>query len=272
MTRLFSGRALSAVTLFVASFATAACINVNVDKDADKSSKARDTSSKPEPTATAKTMGSGLTATAAIASSPTVSIAPSASPASSGAPAAGGAQRNVGVFTEVVISNGIEADLDIGPASPLTITGDDDVVGIVKTDVSGDTLTISLPSGSYQMKKPLVVHGTVARLTSLDASSGGIVHTKGLACEKLTLRGSSSGKLSPDGKCKAVDVKAESGAKIEADGLAADDVKVEASSGAHVNVQAKTSATGSASSGARVHVSGNPATKNIAASSGATVD
>lgn len=208
---------------------------------------------------------------------------PAAPPAGSGsatgsatAPAPSGATRTVGPFTEVHVGNALEADIDIGPAAPLQLTGDPAIVPLVITKVvasaTGNVLDISLPDGRHEMKERIKIHITMPALTAIEAGTSSVLVGNGITEDTFDAKVTTSAQVTLKGTCRVLAATAETSAKLDASGLECEEVKVSAATAADAKINALASATGSAATAARVHVTGNPKTKDIKTSTAATVD
>lgn len=209
------------------------------------------------------------TATAS-AKSPVFSGSPSAAP--SGSAAAGGAERPVGAFTKLKIGTSLEADIEIGAATPLSLSGDAADLAEVVTKVEGDTLVVELTPGSHDLKTAVKVKFSVPSLVGISASTASEVNVKGLACESLSADAETSAKVKLAGKCKSFTASAKTSGEIDAKGLEVETAKVEAATSGEISVNATASVTGTSSTGAEVHVSGNPKEKKVETATGGEVD
>ena len=64
--------------------------------------------------------------------------------------------RSVGSFKVVQLDGSLDADITLGKQTGLKISGDDNIVPLVKTEVKGDTLRIYV-EGSYSTHNPVKV-------------------------------------------------------------------------------------------------------------------
>lgn len=133
---------------------------------------------------------------------------------------------------------------------------------------------------------------TVPALAGVDASSGADVALPGFKGEGLELSASSGADIAVtdavlgsvvanassgsdialSGQAQAIDADASSGADIDAEHLATVAATAHASSGAGVSVRASQSVKAEASSGGDIDVYGNPASRDVDASSGGDVN
>lgn len=116
-----------------------------------------------------------------------------------------------------------------------------------------------------------VVAVTSERL-ELDASSGADIAVTDAVLGQAILGSSSGSGIEITGTADSVEANASSGSEIDADDLVSDTAVAEASSGADVSVHATTRIKAGASSGGDIEVRGNPAERDVDASSGGDVN
>ncbi len=193
-------------------------------------------------------------------------------------------------FTTIKASNGLRIELHQSNTPKIIVEADENLQALIKTDIKDDMLRIYTTEniGQSTAKKVSVY---LPKLKMLQASSGCDIQNKGTFNEKLFTLDASSGanvnfhiesydlktsassgaSVTLQGKTKLLDTKASSGANIDAYQLKAQTVTSQASSGASIDVLAQEAIKAKASSGANISYKGNPNTKTLKASSGASV-
>jgi hypothetical protein len=180
--------------------------------------------------------------------------------------------RTVGAFSEIAASSGLDVKVHVGGATAVTVTGDDNIVPLVETEVSSDRLRIGYKSmQNVRTATPVHVDVTTPKLGAIDASSGVHLTAEGVNAETFSIHVSSGVDAKVSGTAGALTLHASSGVNLDAGGLASKTATVHASSGSNVTVRASDAVQGEASSGSDVTVLGAPATRTIATSSGANV-
>src|SRR5262249_49698384 len=106
--------------------------------------------------------------------------------------------RNVGHFTGVQVSAGIQARIETGPDGPITVHAEDEVLPRVRTEIKGTTLFIGFEPNSH-------------------------IHTQ--EAVKVSIRMPSANLLGVSG-----------GAEIEGNVVAADALRLDASGGGHIRL------------------------------------
>jgi hypothetical protein len=162
--------------------------------------------------------------------------------------------RDVGPFSAISVSAGVEVRLVVDPDAPqsVAVTYDDNLLDRIRTATEGDTLVIS-PSGSFRTTGGgRFVSVTTPRLTRLAASSGATVIGAGSAA--------------------SLDLDVSSGGDVDISDVDVAMLTIAVSSGAEADVRATQSVSGDVSSGASVRVFGDPVTRDVSTSSGADVE
>jgi hypothetical protein len=180
--------------------------------------------------------------------------------------------RTVAAFTGVAAATGLEVEVHAGAPASVKLVGDDNVLPLVETEVSGTELHVSFKRGHHvRTEKPIHVDVTLPVLKSLSASGGVHLAASGVAADALDVHASSGVSVKVSGTATTLTVEASSGARLDAGELLAKSATVHASSGTSVTLRASESVRGDAASGASVRVLGKPATQSVSTTSGATV-
>jgi len=117
-----------------------------------------------------------------------------------GVPGSGNAKtevRNPPAFTAVSVAGAIDADIAIGPESRVEITGDDNIVPLITTEVRGDRLEIGSRK-TFRTRVHLVAKITVPRLTGIALTGSGDITAHGVQTERLEVNLSGSGTIHAD--------------------------------------------------------------------------
>lgn len=199
--------------------------------------------------------------------------------------------RNVGSFTEVQVSQGIDLILqgDKKEGIVLIMANGMDADEVL-TEVRGNRLKIHLEGNRYRNISVKVYVG-YSKLEGISASSASTVYAEGVIkgdrmtidvssaadvevsvdVNDLSVSASSSGDVEVAGKSKYLEVSVSSAGGVDAYDLEAENVRVRASSGAGAKVNAKNEIDAHASSGASIRYIGNPSKSRTDSSSGGSV-
>ena len=201
-------------------------------------------------------------------------------------------QRNVGSFSGIKVSEGIDVILSQGDkeAVRVEVAGNMKIENVI-TEVSGSYLKVHLESGNYRQKVDVKVYVTFVKLNKFSASSAGTIFSESpvkaddveiqtssagsielnLDARRIETSASSAGQIDLKGRGRSLVGEASSAGQIDAYDLECDEVQAEASSGGSIKVSVQNSLTANASSGGSVRYRGNPAKSVTHSSSGGSV-
>ena len=131
-------------------------------------------------------------------------------------------KRELSVITAIEIRTTGNLEVIVGTAGVLEITGDDNVVPVIKTEVSGEKLLISCDK-SFTSKSDLKFVLNVAALKTLDIYSTATAKVTGIAGESFAMEIHGSGKAALSGKTDNLKAKIKGSGKVDALNLAARD-------------------------------------------------
>lgn len=197
--------------------------------------------------------------------------------------------RNVGSFSGVKTSEGVDVYLKPGEQEEVRVevTGTDP--GNVITEIAGSYLKIHMKDGRHRGAAKVYV--TYVNLDRLSASSAGSIFSEGpiqarsininassagsievtLDAGSATVSSSSAGDVELKGKVRDLEVDASSAGEVDAYDLEAESVKASASSGGAIKVSVSRSLVAHASSAGSIRYRGSPERSNTNSSSGGSV-
>jgi hypothetical protein len=187
-----------------------------------------------------------------------------------GVPGSGNARtevRNAPAFSAVSIGGSIDADITVGPESHVEITGDDNIVPLITTDVHGDRLEISSRK-SYRTSVHLVAKITLPKLTGIGLTGSGDLTAHGVQSDRLGVTLTGSGTIQVDGTAHEADVELNGSGTIKLDQLAAERASVSVSGSGDVAVAASKSLNVSITGSGDVTYRGDPELKKRITGSG----
>jgi hypothetical protein len=187
-----------------------------------------------------------------------------------GVPGSGNAKteaRSVPAFTAVDIAGPIDADIANGPESRVEITGDDNIVPLITSDVRGDRLEI----GTRKNIRPsvhLVAKITVPRLTGIGLTGSGDITAHGIQSDRLGVTLTGSGTIRADGTAHEAEVELVGSGTIALDKLTAERASVSVSGSGDVAVAASKALDVSITGSGDVTYRGDPELKKRITGSG----
>ncbi len=166
--------------------------------------------------------------------------------------------RAVGAFSKIDVGGLSTMDIEIGNATTLAVTTDDNVLPAIETKVEGDTLHIR-PVKNYRTTLGVKVKITTPALEGVKVSGACALTAHGLDAKAFALDVSGASSADLAGKTGSLDIQLSGAGNIKAADLTAQNVKVEISGAAHAAVCATESLDASVSGAGAVSYTGHPA-------------
>jgi hypothetical protein len=113
--------------------------------------------------------------------------------------------RDVDVFGEVELSGTNEVRIGVGAEQRVVVRGDDNLVGLVTTDVHGGVLVID-DTGSFETATPMSVEITVPSLDAVRLSGSGTISIDGHELDALAVDLPGAGSIRGAGTVTTIDV------------------------------------------------------------------
>ena len=178
-------------------------------------------------------------------------------------------QREVPSFSHVLVRAGLRADVRPGPQS-VVVTGDDNIVPHVMTNVRGSVLTIE-PELDFDPVVPLSISVSAPELNGASLEAGGRLDVSELDAEAFSLELNAGGKIVASGRVRHLDVSLSAGGTLDATAIASPTVTLWSSAGGSVLVTALEEVSGAIESGSEAWIYGSPARRNVSTKSGGEV-
>jgi len=199
--------------------------------------------------------------------------------------------RNVGDFSEVGIEQGLTATISVGAKTSVTVSADDNLLPLVRTEVKNGRLIVGLTDRHVTSSNgirvniitpelkavggsggsSLTVEGTTGSTFEAEGSGGAVLTVNKAKADQIKVSASGGGRITLSGAAKELKVRMSGGAGVKAMDVPATSVAISGSGGAHAEVAAKESLEADISGGAKVRVKGNPTKRSINRSGGAEV-
>ncbi len=197
--------------------------------------------------------------------------------------------RPVGSFDRVQMAIPGNLEIQQGPAESLTVSGEDNLLPLLVTDVSGGKLTIGFKPGSnIRTHRPIQITLMVKNLKELQSSSSGkvvvrpittsdfhlILSSSGdiaieeIQADKITADLSSSGNIVTSGKANQLDLRVTSSGSFQAGDLQVQEAAVRLTSSGDVTIWVVGDLNANISSSGNIAYYGNPTVNSSLTSSG----
>lgn len=178
----------------------------------------------------------------------------------------------VTAFTRVAVRSGLRAEVTVGAAASVRLTGDDNLLPHIRVAVNDGELVIEpLPGQSFAPSQPITAVVTTPTLDAVEAAGGSSITVAGVVATAFRVELHGGAHATVSGRAEVLTVDASGGALLDANALTAREVNVSASGGVRANLRATSAVRGSGSGGVSLTVAGNPATRAVRTSGGASV-
>lgn len=201
---------------------------------------------------------------------------------------------DVGAFTEIDISAGLDLSFEQGATQSITVENKKGDFSDIAVDVKGNTLVLKRKKNNWgwgRKRLRYAITVTAPEIRGIEASSGSDVDGRGMSGQDIfidvssgadvTISGVDGGTVSIEtssgsdatvaGQCVSVQANSSSGSDLEARDLVCEEGEARASSGSDLSIHVTKRVEANASSGADVEVYGGPTDVDSDKSSGGSV-
>ncbi|HWM88904.1 MAG TPA: head GIN domain-containing protein [Kofleriaceae bacterium] len=176
--------------------------------------------------------------------------------------------RSVAGFRRIEIKGSTDVVATVGPATQVTVSGDDNIVPHVRTEVRGDTLIIDMERGSYSPRADLVVTISTPALDGVSISGSADAQVKGVVAERFDAHISGSGNLDVRGTARQLEASISGSGDMRLYGLSCGRASVEVSGSGNVELTAAEALDAQISGSGDVRYRGRPHTQVKVSGSG----
>ncbi|MGD0274182.1 MAG: head GIN domain-containing protein [Gaiellaceae bacterium] len=147
--------------------------------------------------------------------------------------------RQTTAFSRVDLKGSMRVTIVVCQPRSVTIRGDDNLIGNVRTRVGGETLAIS-NRHPYRSKIGLSVAISVPTLTAVELSGSGAIDVKDVQGASFAADLSGSGDITVNGTAARIDLSISGSGEAKLDGLAAHEVRAEISGSGDIEASGTT--------------------------------
>ena len=166
--------------------------------------------------------------------------------------------REAGAFSEIEVGGIFDVHVQVGPEASIEVIGDDNIVPLVDTTISGERLHIETDE-SISPKLDLVVNITTPSLGALRTSGSCEVDVSGISGETFVVDSSGVADITLEGTVSAFELDSSGAGRVDASDLKAQTVKVDMSGAGKADVHAEKSLVAHVSGAGSVRYAGDPA-------------
>lgn len=169
-------------------------------------------------------------------------------------------KRNVSGFKQIEAGGAISLEIDAQKDFNVEVEADDNLLSLIKTEVSGDTLKISTED-RISSKTKIVVKISMPELTSLNISGASGAVVSNVKTDSLKLEASGASKIKISGEANNLESDATGASGIDAENLMVNDADIEATGASNTTVSAANNLKADASGASTILYTGEP--KNV---------
>jgi putative autotransporter adhesin-like protein len=177
--------------------------------------------------------------------------------------------RQVMGFTRISVSAGIGVTVRIGPAEPIEVRAQSNLLPLIATDVKDGILRIH-STEAFRATERIEIVIVTPTFDGASMSGGSTARLNGLAGDRLAFDLSGGSVVTATGGTTAVTLNASGGSRASLHDLSAKTIKVDLSGGSNATLHASDLVEGSASGGSRATVRGD-ARLSVASTGGSAV-
>jgi hypothetical protein len=167
--------------------------------------------------------------------------------------------RNVSGFSGVSLEGSSRLLIEQGGVNSLTVTGDDNILPYLETEVSGGTLVLGEKSGvSLSPSSDIVFKVILRNLDSLGVSGSGLAQAKRLQNPKMKIDLSGSGEVDAEGAADDLDINVSGSGRFRGDGLKSKRTRIDISGSGSAVVASSETLNATISGSGTVEYIGDP--------------
>jgi hypothetical protein len=166
-------------------------------------------------------------------------------------------KRDVQPFTSITTEGAFNIEVVSQKTQSLEIEGDDNILPLIRTEVSNNVLRIRNDQG-FSISEPVMIRISVPDLTTLNVSGAGTIAVAGLKNDKFTIECDGAPTIKVSGQTKTVEIDTSGAAHIDTHGLHASRGVVDSKGVSKVDVDVNDQLDVTVSGPSTVTYEGNP--------------
>lgn len=165
--------------------------------------------------------------------------------------------RTIGAVTEAKIDGAFHVTIALGQGASLVLEADENILPLIKTEVSGERLRI-FPDGSFSTRTAVKVKLSLPKLFALSTAGSSTIAASGFDQESFEIHLSGSSKVTLAGKVHTFAGTLSGAGNLNAEPLDADAVSIDISGAGRCSTTAHRSVAAEVSGAGVIAVHGNP--------------
>lgn len=169
-------------------------------------------------------------------------------------------KRDVSSFTSISTEGAFMIEVTCQKEPSLEVEGDDNVLALVKTEVSGNVLHLT-NTKSYSVKEPIKIRLSVPNLDGLSVSGAGKIDIKGMDNESFEIDATGAPEILVSGNTKVINIDSSGAAQIDTHNLRASRAVVDSKGAGKIDLDVSDQLDVTVSGPASVFYKGDPVVK-----------
>ncbi|PWB73092.1 DUF2807 domain-containing protein [candidate division GN15 bacterium] len=165
--------------------------------------------------------------------------------------------RDVGSFTKIEVTMGIDVYVTVGSPQQVKLTFDDNIIDRIRTRVRGNTLEIDTRS-SLDCDSDCKIEITVPAIEAFSLAGSGNIEIHGVNGDEFSIDLAGSGDIRVSGKTRSVSIDVAGSGDIDTRELIAEDAEVDIAGSGNVRVYAEKSLEADVSGSGDIRYYGDP--------------
>jgi hypothetical protein len=166
-------------------------------------------------------------------------------------------KRSIGAFTAIETSGAFHIEVTCQKDPSLEVEGDENVLALVTSDVSGSVLHLDNKS-DYSVREPITFRITVPNLEGLSVNGAGHIEIKGIKNDKFEIDSQGAPNIIVYGTTKLIDIDSSGAGKIDTKDLHAARAVVDSKGVSRIDVDASDQLDVTVSGPSSVYYKGDP--------------
>ena len=168
-------------------------------------------------------------------------------------------RRDVSSFNEIEVSGAFQVEIVAGKDFSVELQADDNILPLIQTKVSGDTLQIELTQ-SVKTKSGMIVRVSAPNIERVQSSGAAKITASGIKNEQFSIDANGASKIILNGETGRLGIDVTGASNIDAEQLVAGTVNIDSSGASKIAVNAKDEIHTQASGASRITYTGDPKT------------
>jgi len=178
-----------------------------------------------------------------------------------------GSGKTIGNFKRIHANGAFDVEVKQGPQSDIVITGDDNIISLVKLTLEGDTLVVDTKE-NYSTENKLKLSVTMPAIEGLEVNGSGDAIISGLSGGNTNLQINGSGDIKASGSATKIEAEINGSGDIDATEVTVEAAEASISGSGTIKINATKTLSASVSGSGDILYKGSPKVEQSVVGSG----